>query len=406
MHFHDFSIRNHNFEKVKKVVKFSRIFPFTVPVDHTFFLANFCTASLASSTMASFLPPASKQNQVGYQQQRYDSTKKINGTMGPPPGVGPTPPQPQTASPPQNMIKVRPTSGQPQPQDVNGVIDALTSGNQPQNGPQNFSGIYNDADFGGHGGRQADMSNGLYGQHELVAAISQITAEPPTAVGQQPQQQNKAFNKAKKLWPASEAAGGQTENQGQKGQNDTEPVSKGPPRGFGGQQRPASGQTRSSGGRGGYSGGQNNEMNLASDNASDSLSSTSEEVGNATSASVASAAATGEIGDNGKPLSFARIASLNLEKQALQARAAAAAAAASAASSGKGASNPTSSTNANASMANNEAMIMSTASMASMNNSNLQAAAAAAAASMANMTMAEAAAVAAAQQVIQNSKKL
>lgn len=376
--------------------------------------------------MASFMPPASKQtNQVGYQQQRYDSTKKINGTMGPPPGVGPTPSQPQTSSPPQQQMamKVRPTSGQPQTQDMNGiaVIDALTNpgsgsgvanaANQSGgNGPQNFSGIYgNDADNylpptvvapgGGHGGRP-DMSNGLYGQHELVAAISQITAEPPTAVGQQPQQQNKAFNKAKKLWSASEAAGGQGQAEGQKGQNDTEAVSKGPPRGFGGQ-RPASGQGRSGGGRGGYSGGQNNEMNLASDSgaASDSLSSTSEEVGNNSNsvASAASAPMTGEIGDNGKPLSFARIASLNLEKQALQARAAAA----SAASSGKGVSNPTS-TNANASMANNEAMIMSTASMASMNNSNLQAAAAAAA-SMANMTMAEAAAVAAAQQVMFNS---
>ena len=185
--------------------------------------------------MASFMPPASKQtNQVGYQQQRYDSTKKINGTMGPPPGVGPTPSQPQTSSPPQQQMamKVRPTSGQPQTQDMNGiaVIDALTNpgsgsgvanaANQSGgNGPQNFSGIYgNDADNylpptvvapgGGHGGRP-DMSNGLYGQHELVAAISQITAEPPTAVGQQPQQQNKAFNKAKKLWSASEAAGGQ-----------------------------------------------------------------------------------------------------------------------------------------------------------------------------------------------------
>ena len=321
-------------------------------------------------------------------------------------------------------MKVRPTSGQPQTQDMNGiaVIDALTNpgsgsgvanaANQSGgNGPQNFSGIYgNDADNylpptvvapgGGHGGRP-DMSNGLYGQHELVAAISQITAEPPTAVGQQPQQQNKAFNKAKKLWSASEAAGGQGQAEGQKGQNDTEAVPKGPPRGFGGQ-RPPSGQGRSGGGRGGYSGGQNNEMNLASDSgaASDSLSSTSEEVGNNSNsvASAASAPMTGEIGDNGKPLSFARIASLNLEKQALQARAAAA----SAASSGKGASNPTS-TNANASMANNEAMIMSTASMASMNNSNLQAAAAAAAASMANMTMAEAPAVAAAQQVMFNS---
>lgn len=42
---------------------------------------------------------------------------------------------------------------------------------------------------------------------------------------------------------------------------------------------------------------------------SDSLSSTSEDVN--------AASASGEIGDNGKPLSFARIASLNLEKQAV-----------------------------------------------------------------------------------------
>ena len=66
---------------------------------------------------------------------------------------------------------------------------------------------------------------------------------------------------------------------------------------------------------------QGNEMNIPSNDgaASDSLSSTSEEVGAATT-SVTSATATmntGEIGDNGKPLSFARIASLNLEKQAI-----------------------------------------------------------------------------------------
>jgi hypothetical protein len=46
--------------------------------------------------------------------------------------------------------------------------------------------------------------------------------------------------------------------------------------------------------------------------ASDSLSSTSE-AGNASGPEVN----TGDIGDNGKPLSFARIASLNLEKQAI-----------------------------------------------------------------------------------------
>ena len=46
--------------------------------------------------------------------------------------------------------------------------------------------------------------------------------------------------------------------------------------------------------------------------ASDSLSSTSE-AGNASGPEMN----TGDIGDNGKPLSFARIASLNLEKQAI-----------------------------------------------------------------------------------------
>ena len=53
-------------------------------------------------------------------------------------------------------------------------------------------------------------------------------------------------------------------------------------------------------------------MNIPNDGASDSLSSTSEaEVGGG------GANAGDPIGDNGKPLSFARIASLNLEKQAI-----------------------------------------------------------------------------------------
>ena len=404
---------------------------FTVPVDHTFFLANFCTASLASSTSGQFLPQSKQGNQGVYnQQQRYDSTKKINGNaLPPPPGVN-APSQPQTSSPQQQQIamKVRPTSGQPQQaQDMNGIAltDALNSGNATSGNTgaagssgQNYSGMYNDSDNylppnvvapggpggggggggSGGGGGHRDMSNGLYGQHELVAAISQITAEPPTAVGQQPQQQNKAYNKGKKLWSA-ETAGGSTETGGNAGNakmNDSEPA-KGPPRGFGGGGRPPSGGQGGVPRSGRYSGGQNNEMNLANDGAaSDSLSSTSEEVG---ATSSVTAPMTGEIGDNGKPLSFARIASLNLEKQALQARqAAAAAAAAAAASGGKAGGAASSTTNANATMAN-DAMIMSTAAAAaSMNNSNLQAAAAAAAASMANMSMAEAAAVAAAQQ--------
>ena len=56
-------------------------------------------------------------------------------------------------------------------------------------------------------------------------------------------------------------------------------------------------------------------MSVANDGASDSLSSTSEEV--VTTNAAAAVAIAGELGDNGKPLSFARIASLNLEKQAV-----------------------------------------------------------------------------------------
>ena len=59
-------------------------------------------------------------------------------------------------------------------------------------------------------------------------------------------------------------------------------------------------------------------MNIPNDGASDSLSSTSEaEVGGPGVGANAQAMNTGDIGDNGKPLSFARIASLNLEKQAI-----------------------------------------------------------------------------------------
>ena len=53
---------------------------------------------------------------------------------------------------------------------------------------------------------QPEMSNGMYGQHELVAAISQITVDQSGGThvsgSAVQQQQNKAFNKAKKLWSA------------------------------------------------------------------------------------------------------------------------------------------------------------------------------------------------------------
>ena len=70
------------------------IISFIVPVDHTFFLANFCTASLASSMMATFIPKATTATTSSYSpQQRSTSssaaataasayeTKKLNGNL-------------------------------------------------------------------------------------------------------------------------------------------------------------------------------------------------------------------------------------------------------------------------------------------------------------------------------------
>ena len=243
-------------------------FIFSVPVDHTFFLANFCTASLASSSSVGVLPkqhPAggaptgsTSGGITGYHVSntvRYEN-KKINGTAA----QGPTAAQPgqtpalanaqvaaaaqaaaaqvaqaghqtgqQAMTMKQNSHSVRPQQIQVQPPAQTGmngigisdqVQAALTptgtvGGNGSGGGPpgtgnaagatlapsgggggnpvpnNSFSGIYNDSADQGVGldnyhlgtvvpppavpRGQPEMSNGMYGQHELVAAISQIT---------------------------------------------------------------------------------------------------------------------------------------------------------------------------------------------------------------------------------------
>ena len=389
---------------------------FSVPVDHTFFLANFCTASLASSSSVGVLPkqhPAgagtgnSTNVTAGYpvsNVRQYDN-KKINGNQGPVvaqpgqqvapasvsaaaqvagmPGVGGGG-QPMTMK--QNSHSVRPQVQQVQAAQsgMNGIgiseVAALTTGASAAGVPggtggntsagvpggpsgpvvtpgggggggvntavsnNSFSGIYNDSAEGlvdnylvSAPVRGAEMSNGMYGQHELVAAISQITVDQSGGgPGQQQQQQhqNKAFSKAKKLWSAETASNaasadqrspGQTSGPGgvmAKSENDVVTGTKVPrgfnnggPGGGGGGRPPSAVRSGGGGGPGGaggrYSANQGNEMNIPNDGASDSLSSTSE-------AEVAGGANAGDpIGDNGKPLSFARIASLNLEKQAI-----------------------------------------------------------------------------------------
>jgi len=456
----------------------------SIPVDHTFFLANFCTASLASSSSVGVLPkqhPAggaptgssSGSGITGYPVSnavRYEN-KKINGT-----GQGPVVAQPgqtpalanaqvaaaaqaaaqvaqaghqqagqqATMTMKQNSHSVRPQQIQVQPAQTGmngiGISDqvqaALTptgtvggngsggvppgTGNAagatlaPSGGgganpvPNNsFSGIYNDSADQGVGldnyhlgtvvpppavpRGQPEMSNGMYGQHELVAAISQITVDQSGAhVGgggtAQHQQQNKAFNKAKKSWSA-EAASGADPRSGQTGggmaRSENDVVASKGPRGYtssGGGRPPSA--VRSGGGSGGPRGypppNQGNEMNIPNDGASDSLSSTSE-AGNASGPEMN----TGDIGDNGKPLSFARIASLNLEKQAIGQK--------SPKNAGvEGTMVPSS----------GSGLGMGGAQQAMMMNPGAQnlAVAAAAAASMANMSMAEAAVVVQAAQ--------
>ncbi len=318
---------------------------FTVPVDHTFFLANFCTASLASSTMTSFLPKqtyvsSGSANTSGTSVARYDPTgsnaKKINGTQGPP--------QLSLKSSTQLRATVAGGTQPSQPPPTNsvaaaangiGISDGLVvpgngNGGPPGSGGNSFSGIYNDAHsdgldyLGQMGSQQAQhMANGMFGQHELVAAISQITAADQSAVAAaahaahaahaaQQQQQNKqpAYNKAKKYWsaPVENSVTGGSANQQNAGVPEDKTATKpnqdsvenkpGPPRGLRPNAPPVVPRPR-------------NEMSIPNNDSanSDSLSSTSEDVN--------AASASGEIGDNGKPLSFARIASLNLEKQAV-----------------------------------------------------------------------------------------
>ena len=300
--------------------------------------------------MASFLPR--QGNTAGYpvNTPRYEN-KKINGAIAPN-GAQQQQPQQQPqqqqhpqqqqqqqqmamevrTKPPPQPQQVRPSgAAQQQPQEINGIgISNVLNSAAAAGTPADFGGMYSntgpgaeaglDKYLGSSGGAATnqggrvpsgpnDMTNGMYGQHELVAAISQITADQ-TATNAAAQQA-KAFNKAKRVWP--ENAPGQSP-----GKQDPEAAANAP-RGYGGRPQNASGGSRQSNSR--YSGGSNNQGGqgppdmTGNDGASDSMSSTSEEV--VTTNAAAAVAIAGELGDNGKPLSFARIASLNLEKQAV-----------------------------------------------------------------------------------------
>ena len=163
------------------------------------------------------------------------------------------------------------------------------------------------------------VSNGMYG-HELVTAISQITNQGSTA----PTRSNNAKSKSpqkSQLGPWGKIANSNEEvNLGQPATNDAN-SSNANAEGRGYNNRSSNASNRSQNQKAnvnppptgaGNSNQTTTELNLPNDNTSDSMSTASDE------GSRGGQNTTPSVGDLGaKPLSFARIASLGLEKQAI-----------------------------------------------------------------------------------------
>ena len=130
----------------------------TVPVDHTFFLANFCTASLAAA--------ASSTSGYSTQQSRSSSAydaKKLNGS-----GLQQQQQQQLTngsdATSDSHLRVVTPAkNGARTSSDYVGASSVMQQAASPRTG-----GMQNMYDQD-----KSDLSNGMY-SHELVSAISQI----------------------------------------------------------------------------------------------------------------------------------------------------------------------------------------------------------------------------------------
>ena len=267
--------------------RFKNLFIFVaVPVDHTFFLANFCTASLASSMMATFIPKAtSASSSVSYSAQQRSSTtaSKLNGSL--------QQQQQQLTNGSESHLRVATPAKNGSRQDFSSSNVALQQSASPRNNAtQN---LYDDKYLPALAATVADkdLTNGMY-SHELVSAISQITHR---------RDENSASSKSVtggKLrgvdpWGGKVVVEDPTMKEERFGRVNS---------GSGNATRYAtSGATSSSVSI------VHQDLNLlANDASSDDMSSASEDVGDVVALSAS---------DVGKPLSFARIASLNLEKQ-------------------------------------------------------------------------------------------
>jgi len=307
----------------------------SIPVDHTFFLANFCTTSLASSMMASFVPKPSAASAVAaasqlsataeafQHQPRYD--KKVNGAVVADPGNANGGGVPEggeyVAAPP-----TAPPPGVPPP--VSGsnmygeVVDANANSAMDKYLQHAAAVAGINIDAASVAAAAAVNANGMYGATELVTAISQIASQPPpvtsapvvTVAGA-------GQGKGPATKPAAPIKKKHGDPWGQKNMTDeqgTAPPSSGEEISV---SRERYARTTSGGsGTGQYpkaaaggatiattsSGGSANELSLP-DASSEAVTDTDDDESRG-----GAAGGGGGGGDRGPPLSFARIASLNI----------------------------------------------------------------------------------------------
>ena len=156
-----------------------------VPVDHTFFLANFCTASLASSMMATFMPKIASASPVNYSQQQqqqrsaYDS-KKLNGNLQQQQqqqhqvnGIESASEQLRSAVVKNNGSRSEYVSNS------NVTLPSASSPRVTATSNSSLQKVYDEKYLDGGAASQnadkSDLSNGGMYSHEFASAISQIT---------------------------------------------------------------------------------------------------------------------------------------------------------------------------------------------------------------------------------------
>lgn len=314
----------------------------SIPVDHTFFLANFCTTSIASSMLASFIPPKSRDKTAFHSAPRYDhhpsssAMKPTNHAMSShamghhPSGVsglghsggggGGSSLSSVPHGPPPKLV------GEPSFYPPSGVSVPSTNGLYNQEEFINAVVMQNSAEAAAAAVAHAqdELAKNVFGGHELVSAISQITrgddvVSPPKA---------KSVSNAgsSHLPPGSGSRKMPTEIWGGNG--------GAPGGGTGAGAKDEGVPSRSPGimlpSDGGLNNGfipkattgkvkrvlKNEGLSLGDGGGPESIPSDSED-GRNVAFGGAGGVSPGEF-DASKPLSFARIASLNLEKQAVQ----------------------------------------------------------------------------------------